>query len=132
MNKDQAGRVDLHYAALEDRRSDVAALLTAGQPVDSVDTAGFSPLHFAAQQGSVDAAEVLLSAGAEVNLKNNGGMTPLFLSIFSGVNHLKIVTLLCLNGANPNAQSNQGDSPYSYAKDNKKEELLSIFDSISG
>ncbi|MBO0730204.1 MAG: ankyrin repeat domain-containing protein [Acidimicrobiaceae bacterium] len=56
-NVDRAGRLQLHYAALEGRVPDVAAYLQQHRDdVNLADKAGFTPLHFAAQGQHADVA----------------------------------------------------------------------------
>ena len=60
---DRAGRVALHYAALD---NDVARLVALGTDLNAEDAQCFRPLHLAAQEHALEAA-ALLAAGAEVD-----------------------------------------------------------------
>lgn len=77
---DRDGRTPLHYAALENRVSDLQAELGRGGGPNIADKHGFTPLHFAAQQSALDAASVLLDHGADVDAVNVHGNTPLWLA----------------------------------------------------
>lgn len=66
---DRAGRVSLHYAALDDDVSAIGNLIRQGSHPDVQDEQGLTPLHFAAQEYSLAAAAALLEAGASVDIE---------------------------------------------------------------
>lgn len=113
---DQAGRVPLHYAALENDVAKVSELVAAGADPDAADLQGFRPLHLAAQQGSVDAAQALLEGGAAVDAVNAFGNTPLFVAVFNSGGRGDVIELLRSRGANPLHLNNSQQSPVGLAR----------------
>lgn len=114
---DRAGRLPLHYAALEGRAADVAAYL--GEDPDAAnlaDSAGFTPLHFAAQGQHAEAARVLIEAGAQVDARNRFGATALLVALANVRDgDGTVVHVLLEAGADPDAENNHGTSPRSLA-----------------
>lgn len=78
---DRAGRIDVHYAALEGRLADVEAGILAGDNINLADEEGFTPLHFAAQGGHARIVGALLAAGAHIEARNAFGNTPLWIAV---------------------------------------------------
>jgi uncharacterized protein len=109
---DRAGRVPLHYAALENDAEQVASQLAAGADPDSADWAGFTPLHIAAQQGSLEAAQVLLDGGATVDSVNKHGNTPLWVAVFNSQGRGDLIRLLHERGADPWRKNLAGETPW--------------------
>jgi ankyrin repeat protein len=65
----------LHWAAIADRPQVVAALSTAGAPINAQDENGYTPLMYAAtiDFGNTEIVKALLRAGADRSLRNNDG-----------------------------------------------------------
>jgi len=112
MERDFAGRVALHYAALEGRTGEVRQALARGEDVAVSDDAGFTPLHFAAQQGQADVAKVLVEAGAPLEARNKFGNTPLWVAVVNrrtGEGE-RVVVVLVNAGASRDAVNDSGIS----------------------
>lgn len=113
---DQAGRSELHYAALENEPDRVVALIQEGADPNRQDKQGFTPLHFAAQQGSLDAAQKLVELGAHVDVRNKFGKTPLSMAVYSSSGEGELIQLLRDAGADPCAASDAGQTPVGLAR----------------
>src|SRR5213080_2743045 len=66
----EAGRTQLHNAALRNDEAAARERLDAGDDPNASDPEGFTPLHLAAQENAVDVARLLLGRGAEVDRVN--------------------------------------------------------------
>lgn len=110
MEPDRAGRVALHYAALDGRIEDVRAAVMAGEELAPGDAAGFTPLHFAAQQGHADVARLLVEAGAPLEARNRFGNTPLWVAAMNSRTgeRERVVSLLVAAGASVDATNDAG------------------------
>ena len=107
--RDERGRTALHFAAQsaaggEASRLVVAALLSSGAAVDSVDNLGCTPLMLAAAIGSAQVCELLLENGADPNAATTGAdedfdllETPLVAAAWHG--HEAAVEVLLRGGA---------------------------------
>ena len=58
------------HAYSEDFKAALEALLSAGAPVDEVNSNNETPLHKAASKGEVETAELLLKVGANINAQS--------------------------------------------------------------
>jgi uncharacterized protein len=116
---DTGGFTPLLYAARENCRPCVDALLAKGADIDLPDPDKVSPLHVAVMNANWDLAKQLIEAGADVNQWDIYGMAPLFTAIGNRSRNdggrasidppnqatgLDIVRLLLDRGANPNMQ----------------------------
>jgi ankyrin repeat protein len=113
---DPAGRVPLHYAALEDNAQAIARLVGEGTSVDVGDRQGFTPLHLAAQQFALHAADSLIAAGATIDAENAFGNTPLFIAVFNSQGRGDLIQLLRSHGADPRHVNRSGQSPVGLAR----------------
>jgi len=118
---DRGGFTPLMYAARENCRECVDALLKHKVDVDLPDPSGMSPMVIAMMNGNWDIAKRLIAAGADVNEWDIFGQAPLHVAIGnmnsrSNGNPLdqdapnkatgrEIVQLLVERGANPNQQT---------------------------
>jgi ankyrin repeat protein len=108
---DQAGRGELHYAALEGDVERVRQLLGEGCDPNGADLQGFTPLHFAAQSYAPSAVALLLESGAEVDRANGAGNTALSLAVFYSEGRGEVIEQLLEAGADPDRENNAGISP---------------------
>jgi hypothetical protein len=98
---DSAGRLELHYCALEGDLDGLKRHLAADVDASAADKQGFTPLHFAAQQGQAGSVRLLLEAGASVDAQDAFGNTPLFRAVFNSRGQGETVEELLRAGANP-------------------------------
>jgi ankyrin repeat protein len=77
----RGGWTPLMYAARQDARSAMRALVSAGAALDAVDPDGMTALTLAVINAHYDAAVQLLEAGADPNVADARGMTPLYAAI---------------------------------------------------
>ena len=112
MQRDRAGRVELHYAALEGRADEVRAAIRRGDDLGISDDSGFTPLHFAAQQGQAEAARLLVEAAAPLEARNKFGNTPLWVAVMNrrAARGEEVIATLISAGASTEARSDSGVS----------------------
>lgn len=103
----------LHYAARDDKRREVALLLSQGVPVDDRDRQEFTPLLIAALHGRCEVASLLLSKGADVEARDDRGLPPLHAAAFNG--HCGVATLLLSHGAAVDGKDARGNTVLSRA-----------------
>ena len=129
LKADRAGRLPLHYAALEGRTADVAAYLEEDpDAVNLADSAGFTALHFAAQGQHAEAARVLIEAGALVSARNRFGATALWVALMNVRDgHGAVIRVLLDAGADPDAENNSGISARSLAAKVDNYDLMRFF-----
>jgi ankyrin repeat protein len=113
---DPERRAPLHYAALQNNRLSVDALIRDGADPNAKDRLGFTPLHLAAQEWAVDAAKFLLDHGAEVDAINIYGNTPLFTAVFNSKGRAEMIDLLRRYGADPAKVNVSGQTPVGLAR----------------
>ena len=88
----------LHDAAAEDDAGQIAKLIEAGSPTDTLDENKMTPLHVASYWGSTDAVTALLSSGAALEAWAPGvRMTPLHWACSQG--HVEAARALLAAGA---------------------------------
>jgi ankyrin repeat protein len=113
---DPEHRTPLHYAALQNDRSRLDALIRDGADANAKDRLGFTPLHLAAQEWAVDAAKFLLDHGAQVDSVNIYGNTPLFTAVFNSKGRGEMIDLLRRYGADPANVNASGQTPVGLAR----------------
>ena len=115
---DQAGRSQLHYAALEGDEIEARQLIREGFDINLKDDNGFTPLHFAAQERKTAIALILLDAGAQIDPLDKNGNTPLINAVFRYINQNdgEIIVFLRKRGANPYLKNDYGQSPIELAR----------------
>jgi uncharacterized protein len=115
----RGGWTPLMYAARQDARDAIIALVKAGAGLNAVDPDGTTALTLAVINAHFEAATLLLDAGADPNVADARGMAPLYAAVdmntldetpgrpapkVSGtIDNLQMVERLLTNGANPNA-----------------------------
>src|SRR5262245_33679049 len=115
----RGGWTPLMYAARQDARSALSALVKAGANLNGVDPDGTSALTLAIINAHYDAADMLLDAGADPNVADTRGMAPLYAVVdmntldetpgrpaprtTGAVDGLRLAERLLAKGANPNA-----------------------------
>lgn len=89
---------------------------------------GQAPLHRAVRENCVVEVERLLSLGANIELKGEYGSTPLHVATYhnQGDSHFDTIKVLLENGADVNAQSNQGKTPLLHLVENAKLKTLEL------
>jgi len=130
LKADRAGRIPLHYAALEGRTADVVACLEEEpDTVNLADSAGFTPLHFAAGAQQAEAARVLIEAGAQVEARNKLGPTTLLVALMNVRDADGAAVRVLLDaGADPDIENNYGVSARSLAAKVANYDLMRFFD----
>jgi len=129
---DRAGRLPIHYAAVDDKPEELRQLIQSGQDVNVQDVQGWTPLHFAAYWGKIDIIRILLKNGADVASTNHAGYTPLDLAASSTKdNVIEGAKLIFQHGGNPHHKDTLGGDTISYLEslnpDSPKKELLKFF-----
>ncbi|XP_072283252.1 E3 ubiquitin-protein ligase MIB2 isoform X4 [Pyxicephalus adspersus] len=109
--QNQQGFNLLHHSALKGNVLAVRKILErARQLVDSKKEDGFTALHLATLNNHQEVVEILVKEGrCDVNLRNNRNQTPLHLAVTHG--HISLVQLLVTEGADVNAEDEDGDTP---------------------
>jgi ankyrin repeat protein len=129
---DQAGRMPLHSAALENDIVRVNELLAHGADPNSADADDFTPLHFASQQGALEAARILLNNGAAVDPTNVHGNTPLWMAVFSSKGKGELIQLLRSKGADPFHRNRAGKTPVGLARQIANYDVARFFADLPG
>lgn len=65
--RDEYGRTQLHYAALDGTIDEVRLPIEENEDVNDRDKQKWAPMHFAEQMGRADIVALLLEAGAQVD-----------------------------------------------------------------
>ncbi|KAF4726200.1 hypothetical protein FOZ63_003584, partial [Perkinsus olseni] len=107
----------LHMAAGQGAVKIVKCLLQYGADPNIANMVGMRPLHVACRDDQLEVAKCLVDRGAVVECGasvnycggSKGGWTPLHFAAFNG--HVAIAKFLLENGADPNAQSTDGETP---------------------
>jgi len=115
----RGGWTPLMYAARQNARDAIRALIAARADLDAVDPDGTTPLVLAVINAHYDAAALLLDAGANPNVADAHGMTPLYAAVdmhtldetpgrpaptqTDAIDSLGLITRLLEKGANANA-----------------------------
>ena len=110
-------RTPLHLAAHCGELKVARVLVDHKADVDSQDHDGKTPLQLLLEEepdlyddnSILDFAQLLLEHSADTNIRARGGLTLLHAAAFFG--RLEVTILLLDHGTNPNAESEQGDTP---------------------
>ena len=110
-------RTPLHLAAHCGELKVARVLVDHNAVVDSQDHDGKTPLQLLLEEDPdlyddnsiLDFAQLLLEHSADTNIRARGGLTLLHAAAFFG--RLEVTILLLDHGTNPNAESEQGDTP---------------------
>lgn len=112
----------LWYAAHENNRMLINALLKMNVPVDTPTRDGTTILCIAAKKGHAGTVRLLLKAGAAVNLRQ-GGTTPLLSAAEKG--HKEVIKLLLKAGANVNL-GQSGITPLFIAAEKGRKKIIPL------
>ncbi|MFL0363307.1 M48 family metallopeptidase [Bacillus sp. PK3_68] len=85
----------------------VAAFITKGEDVHTMDNQGYTPLHWAVLDNNKEMVDELLKAGADPNQEDYYGMTPFTKAAEQG--NAEMVQRLAKAGGDPNYQSEGED-----------------------
>uniref|UniRef100_A0A673KJ17 RING-type E3 ubiquitin transferase n=1 Tax=Sinocyclocheilus rhinocerous TaxID=307959 RepID=A0A673KJ17_9TELE len=120
----------LQHAALKGNKLATEMILArARQLADVKKEDGFSALHLAALNNHRDVAEILLKEGrCDINIRNNRNQTPLQLAVTQG--HVALVALLVTEGADVNAEDEDGDTAMHMAL--SRQQLATVMSSGEG
>uniref|UniRef100_A0A671S9K6 E3 ubiquitin-protein ligase MIB2 n=1 Tax=Sinocyclocheilus anshuiensis TaxID=1608454 RepID=A0A671S9K6_9TELE len=120
----------LQHAALKGNKLATEMILArARQLADVKKEDGFSALHLAALNNHRDVAEILLKEGrCDINIRNNRNQTPLQLAVTQG--HVALVALLVTEGADVNAEDEDGDTAMHTAL--SRQQLATVMSSGEG
>ena len=104
----------MHVATYSDSKAVVRLLINEAaimDPLHRKDDNGYQPLHIACRQGSYMMVATLIEAGADVNpFSPCSEDQPLHLATKSTATNFPILSFLLKHGANPKAQTVQGDT----------------------
>ncbi|KAJ2752479.1 hypothetical protein GGI19_003803 [Coemansia pectinata] len=89
--------------------------------VNAKDQSGYTPLHAAASWKQPKLLEFLIKNGGDVNITDNDGDTPLHIC-----EDLECAQLLLDNGANPEAENDEGLSPVQTTLENEATEVTEL------
>ncbi|KAJ2020709.1 hypothetical protein GGI13_005081 [Coemansia sp. RSA 455] len=89
--------------------------------VNAKDENGYTPLHAAASWKQPKLLEFLIKNGGDVNITDNDGDTPLHIC-----EDLECAQLLLDNGANPEAENDEGLSPVHTTLENEATEVTEL------
>ncbi|KAJ2030464.1 hypothetical protein GGH91_002518 [Coemansia sp. RSA 2671] len=89
--------------------------------VNAKDENGYTPLHAAASWKHAKLLEFLIQNGGDVNITDNDGDTPLHIC-----EDLECAQLLLDNGANPEAENDEGLSPVHTTLENEATEVTEL------
>lgn len=127
---DEFGRSELHYAARDGNKKQVAEFIRRGADVNLADKNGWTPLHFAAQAQSAEVAALLLDTGAQIDPKDVHGNTPLFKAVFESRGQGDTIKLLRARGADPFSQNKHGQTPIGLARLIANHDVKQYFEDI--
>ena len=114
--QDEDGWTALNYAISFDKEDICKILIDAGVDPNSRDIDNKTPVHYAAKTWKPNnkILLLLLDAGGEVNVRDRDwGWTPLMYALHQ--NNISIFELLLKAGADPNIQSNNGNTSLHWA-----------------
>jgi len=129
---DRAGRLPIHYTAVDDKPQELRELIASGENINVQEGQGWTPLHFAAHWGSLDIANILLESGADVSIVNHAGYTPLDLAVVSSKpNTGEVAKAIFLHGGDPHHKNHRGNDSMRFLEmlspDSDRKELLGFF-----
>ncbi len=114
-----AGATALHFAADGNGRTAVLEMLIDfGGSVAARTNAGATPLHFAAAGGDPSMVELLLERGSDIRTQDERGWTPLHYAASKSEHVEVVIALVDLGGADPEATTNSGQTPYDLILEN--------------
>lgn len=87
---------------------------------------GFQPLGLACFFGHLETAEYLIKAGASLNSPSHNDLNVTPLHSAAAASHVKIVTLLLNNDADPNVREQGGYTPLHAAAQNGELEIIRV------
>jgi len=106
--RDKRGDTPMHSALRKKNLEAAAVLIKRKADLTAADLKGQTILHLAAETGNYEVAKEALRAGANINAEAYG-FTPLHDASHRG--HLRLVVLLCENGANTKYTVPQAGQP---------------------
>ncbi|GIY72069.1 protein phosphatase 1 regulatory subunit 16A [Caerostris darwini] len=108
--------IDQTRAATEIRMlSDLKTLVEQGESLDFVDKNSASPLHIAAANGYLTALEFLLSHHVTIDVQDDDQWQPIHAAACWG--HPDAIEMLVQAGADINAKTKTGETPYEISED---------------
>lgn len=120
------GGLPLHWCKTSDN---VTMLLKYKSPLDIASTKSHYPLHIMVLRGRLEAAVSLILGHSDVNSKGNKGNTALHLAINN--DHVMLVKMLLLFGADYSVKNDFGDTPGRIALKNSKKNREVIIEMLS-
>ncbi|XP_033110681.1 serine/threonine-protein phosphatase 6 regulatory ankyrin repeat subunit B-like [Anneissia japonica] len=103
----------LRLAVVSEEKGIVELLLKHGADPNLADSQLNTPLHRAAAQGNLEIAKLLLIHGADINSCNHRQCQPIHRAC-SMCDDTDMLRLLLKYGANPNVQTESGETPMQY------------------
>ena len=105
--------------------SDLMSWQTNGGDLETRDISNATPLHIASANGYLSVVEFLLDHHASTEVVDDDLWQPLHAAACWG--HLEVVEMLAQNGANINAKTRNGETPFDICEDpDIKERLLEL------
>jgi ankyrin repeat protein len=98
-------------------------ILANGADINARNDEGVTLLHIITDP---DAIVLLVGKGADLEARDKRGWTPLIMQATNQQNGTDVVAALLVNGANPNAKGNNGESALSFARKRGDAELMEI------
>jgi ankyrin repeat protein len=118
----------LHHAVEDNRADCVASLIGLGVNIDALDNQNDTPLYAAVVHKFFPIALLLLEAGASIEPVDNYLVTPLHWVIMEECEANVLLAKLFIEfGADPYAKDQAGNTPFDYAKNTNKYELIKLF-----
>ena len=115
----------LHLACKNGQVTLIKNLLKAKVDINAFNFEGLSALHWAVIKGNVEVTRLLIREGANIEIKDSKwGSTPLLFACQNG--KTKIVKLLFENGADIDAENDEGTSAIHFAAQSGKIDLVDI------
>ena len=113
------GFTPLHNAASEGTPENIRVLLDAGADVTARNIWSWTPLHHAASESTPENIRVLLNAGVDVMVRDKFDRTPLHNAARFN-DKIVVIEVLLEAGADPKAITENGKTPWDFAKKNEK------------